>query len=541
MERNSCLFVLVFLLCVSQSVWAQQQTYFVRLKDKSSNVFLLSNPEYFLTSKALLRRQKCKVSLDEKDLPVSQTYVDQIQSTGAQILYSLKWLNGVVVRSDAAIKSQVASLPFVASTGQSVKYRVSSSSAAQENWSLHKSSQVSFNDYSYRQNEMLGMIKMKEDGYNGSGILIAITDDGFLHADTMTAFQDLRNNGQIKDTWDIVDFDKDTYSQGGGHGTHVFSILAGYLVNQISGPGRGADFVLFRTEDTSSESPLEELNWIRAAEIADSLGADIIQVSLGYNTFDDASLDYSQSDLDGKTSYISQGADVAATRGIVVVASAGNFGNNSWGKILCPADAKGILSVGAVDFNKQRAAFSSIGYSADGRVKPDVMAMGANVTYVSNATGNIAYGSGTSFASPLISGLAAGLMQAYPALTHEELIQAVKFSSDRFEAPNAHYGYGIPHYEKASDYARLLLDKENESVFPNPFGSHLYVKIREDQVGQSLQWKLYTVTGELVIEGEKETESSIVNLFSMGDALNSGLYYLKFSYNGHYSTFKVIK
>jgi serine protease AprX len=539
MARSKYIFTLLFFACSSLAL-AQQQTYFVAFKDKASNVFSITQPEQFLTAKALLRRQKCKVLIDDKDLPVTQTYLDQIQSTGAQLLYPLKWLNGVVVRSDATVKSQIAALSFVKSTDQSVKYRTASSSATQ-NYSFTQTISQSLTDYSFRQKDMLGMTRMKSDGYNGSGVLIAITDDGFLHADTMKVFEDLYNNNQILDTWDIVDLDKDAYSQGGGHGSHVFSILAGNLSNQFSGPAQGADFILFRTEDTGSESPLEELNWIRAAEMADSLGADIIQVSLGYNTFDDSSLNYTQSDLNGETSYVSRGADVAATRGIVVVVSAGNYGNNSWGKILCPADAKGILSVGAVDANEERAAFSSIGYSADGRVKPDVMAMGANVTYVNNATGNISYGSGTSFASPLISGLCSGLMQAYPQLTHEELIRVVKYSCDRFEDPNAYYGYGIPDYEKASDFARLLRDKESELVFPNPFGSHVYIKIREDEVGYLLNWKLYTVTGELLREGETMTENSLVNLFSNGEALSAGLYCLRTSCNGHLSTFKLIK
>lgn len=540
MVKSKYLFTLFFLLGSSQWIWAQQQTYFVRLKDKASNTFSIANPEQFLTSRALERRQKCKVLVDEMDLPVSQTYIDQIEATGAEVLYPLKWLNGVVVRSDATVKSQVIDLPFVSSADQSVK-RVAAPSAAQEELSWYATTK-SLADNSYQQNDMLGMVKMKEDGYDGNGVLIAITDDGFLHADTMTAFHDLFSNNQIIDAWDLVDLDKTVYSQGGGHGTHVFSILAGYLDDQFSGPGLGADFILFRTEDSGSESPLEELNWVRAAEMADSLGSDMIQVSLGYNTFDNASLDYNMnSDLDGNTSYSSQGASIAATRGIVVVVSAGNGGNSSWNKILCPGDAKGILTVGAVDVNENRASFSAIGYTTDGRLKPDVMAMGSSVAYVNSANGNVAYGNGTSFASPLITGLSAGLMQAYPALTHTELIQAIQYSSDRFYKPDPYYGYGIPNYERASDYARLLLDKESEGVFPNPVGSYVYVKIKEHQIGHPLHWKLYTAKGELVEEGEKTTESTLVNLFSSGEALKHGFYCLSVSCNGHFVTYKLVK
>jgi serine protease AprX len=538
MVKSKYFFTAVFFI-VANASFAQLQTYFVKFKDKSTTAFSVAAPTQFLTAKAIQRRQKCGIILDEKDLPVSQASIDLVQSTGAQALYPLKWLNGVVVKSDATVKSQIAALSCVASVGPSVKSRQSSSSGTQQE--LLAQASLSSNAYANRQNDMLEMVDMNQDGYTGSGVLIAITDDGFLRADTMKAFAPLFANHQIKDTWDLVDLDKDVYQQAGSHGTFVFSILAGYLNNQLEGPGRGADFILFRTEDGNSETPLEEFNWIRAAEIADSMGADIIQLSLGYNTFDDASLNYTTADLDGKTSYISQGSAVAATRGIVVVVSAGNYGNNSWGKLLCPADAKGVLTVGSVDLNEQRAATSSVGYSADGRVKPDVMAMGANATYANIFNGGTSIGSGTSFASPLVSGLCAGLMQAYPALTHEELIRVVQYSADRFETPDAYYGYGIPHYKKAFDYARLVLDKEGELVFPNPFSSQLYVKIRATEVGQWLHWQLYTTKGELVEEGDQLAETNIVRFLYNGEALPSGLYCLKISGNDHFSTFKVIK
>ena len=247
MARNKCILVFLFFVCGSLA-FAQQQTYFVAFNDKASTTFSIANPGQFLTTKAIQRRQKCKVVLDEKDLPVSQLYIDQVLSTGAQLLYPIKWLNGVVVKSNATIKSQIAAMPFVLSTNQSVKSRTGQSTATQQECcSSSFCSTEDVTDYSLRQKDMLGMIQMKNDGYDGNGILIAITDDGFLHADTMKAFQTLYANGQILDTWDLVDLDKSAYSQGGGHGSSVFSILAGHLVNQLIGPGQGANFILFRT------------------------------------------------------------------------------------------------------------------------------------------------------------------------------------------------------------------------------------------------------------------------------------------------------
>ncbi|MDB5273605.1 MAG: in-like serine protease [Chitinophagaceae bacterium] len=543
MGKNKYILFIFFLIYGSCAL-AQEQTYFVQFKDKASNTFSTSSPEQFLTTKALLRRQKCQVPVDEKDLPVTQTYIDQVLATGAQFFYPLKWLNGIVVRSDPTVKAQIASLTFVAFADQSVKFRTTSS-ASQSMMSLTRCSMIE--DNSDVQNDMLGMLQMKADGYNGSGITIAITDDGFAGTDTMAVFNTLFSNGQILDTWDIVDLDKTVYTEGGGHGTHVFSILAGHIPNLLSGPAQGASFFLFRTEDVSSESPLEELNWIRAAEMADSLGVDQIQVSLGYNTFDDSSLDLTQADLDGNTSYISKGATIAATRGLVVIVSAGNYGNTSWGKILCPADAKGILAIGAVDNTRQRSPFSSTGYSADGRVKPDVMAMGTGVTYA-NSFGSVSTGNGTSFASPLISGLAAGLLQAHPTLTHDQLIQSVIHSADRYSTPDADYGYGIPNYQDASNYAHLLTatlaqvsNDENEWVFPNPIQTSLSLKIPMDQIGYWLDWKLYDAVGALVEEGKIFTETSLINLSSLDQGLSAGIYCLQVSCNNHFSTFKVIK
>ncbi len=535
MGRNS-LVIFFFWIIVTVS-YGQQQTYYVQFKDKDASAYTLDAPEQFLSGRSIARRKKNRVVIDHRDLPVHQPYIDQVVLAGAELIYPLKWFNGVVVRSDEVVKNQLTLLSCVQSVDESVKFRKGKPSTL-EHFVTHRMHSDFGN--AYDQNAMIGIPQMHDAGYTGQGVLIAIMDDGFLNVDNNVGFTSLFQQGKIKGTWDLVDMDASLYTQGGGHGTAVFSILAGHLPGQFLGPAPHANYILFRTEDIASESPLEELNWVRAAEIADSAGADIIQVSLGYTTFDDVSLNYTWADLDGKTSYISKGAAVAYSKGIIVVASAGNEGDDPWQKISCPADADGVLAVGAVNNNEVRSYFSSIGNTADGRIKPDVMAKGNGVMYIAPG-GFIASGGGTSFSSPLVSGLLAGLLQAYPTLTHKEVITCLKRSADRFHAPDPFYGYGIPHFSRASYYANLLTDKESLSIFPNPFGSQLNIKVPASVLGSSIEWSVYAMTGQKVAEGQQLLGDVIVPLWSDGDTLCSGVYLLRASIGGVFHTFRIIK
>lgn len=534
---KTSLFFLSFFLSVVFS-FAQQQTYLVQFKDKNSNSFIVDQPADFLSQKALKRRSKNTISINETDLPVTQVYIDQVVLAGAQLLYPLKWFNGVVVRSDLTVKSMIASLSFVASVNESVKFRVSNKLSVQSVVQC-QSALVDFGSANV-QNNMLGLDVMSSEGYSGKGVFIAVTDDGFLNVDTNPGFASLFLNNQIIDTYDIVDLDKSVYLQGGGHGAKVFSVIAGELQGQFLAPATGSVFSLFRTEDITSESPLEELNWVRAAEIADSAGVDIIQVSLGYNTFDNSSLNYTWADLDGNTSYISRGAKAAFSKGIIIVASAGNEGSAAWRKILFPADEPGVVSVGGVDFSETRAPFSSVGNTADGRLKPDVMAMGLGVTFI-EPTGVLNSGSGTSFASPLITGLLAGLIEAHPGLTYKEIIRSLKKSADRYASPDSLYGYGIPNFKRASNYAHLLEDKTSCFVFPNPFSAELSVKLPAAYVGSKLVWQLYSINGKKIAEQEIVVDDVVVSLWSSAEGLSAGAYILKTFIGDDLYTFKIIK
>ncbi len=536
MGKTSLVFYFLFFNTILS--YGQQQTYFVQFTDKNTSLFSIDQPEDYLSNRAIVRRSKCKVSIDQKDFPVTQTYIDQVVLLGAQLLYPLKWFNGIVVRSDINVKNQIALLSYVTAVDASVVFRKGVKKSTQS--FLNKSAILEDFGNAFLQNDMLGISQMHNEGYTGNGVLIAITDDGFLNTNINAGFNTLYTNGQVIGTHDLVDIDTSLYQQGGGHGAEVFSIIAGSLSGQFSSPAIDADYMLFRTEDVSSESPLEELNWVRAAELADSSGVDIIQVSLGYTTFDDPALDHSWLDLDGASSYISKGASIAYQKGIIVVVSAGNEGDKAWKKILCPADVDGVLAIGAVDYTETRSGFSSYGNSADGRIKPDLMALGQGVSFI-GTDGLVRAGSGTSFASPLISGLAAGLVQAHPTLTHKQIMYAMRLSADRYLNPDSYYGYGIPNYTKASQYATIMEDEASVFVFPNPFATSLSMKVQETAIGSMLDWDLYSINGQRIAKGKQVIAESLVTLWSTEFIPAAGMYMLHVSIDGMRRTYKVIK
>jgi subtilisin family serine protease len=277
-------------------------------------------------------------------------------------------------------------------------------------------------------------VKARSMGYTGKGMIIAVLDAGFYHVGQLPAFDSLRARGQILGTRDFVTGDTMVYEDH-AHGMHVLSILAGLLPGEMRGSAPAASFWLLRTEDVFSEYPVEEVFWTAGAEFADSVGADIIHSSLGHYEFDDPSMSYTYSDMNGHTTRVARTALMAARRGMIVVVSAGNEGNKKWHYIISPADADSILAVGAVDAEKAPATFTSYGPSADGRVKPDVSAMGVSVL-IQGVDGGVTRGNGTSYASPLISGLTACLWQAYPTATAQEVIQTLRQSTDHYLSPD---------------------------------------------------------------------------------------------------------
>lgn len=459
--------------------------YWVKFSDKNGSPFSISAPDQFLSQRAIQRRLNQNIAVVENDIPVNQTYVDAVAATGAQILNRSKWHNSVtILSSDSAQIDAINALPFVVNVNavalaQQPVVDLRNKFEMEETVNVYKSEvaspSISNADYGMGLNQidMLGGIQLHEAGYRGQGMLIAVIDAGFFNADILTVFDSLRNENRIIATRDFVDGDLNVYGSS-THGTMVLSTMAANSPGQLIGTAPKASYMLLRSEEAASEYLIEEVNWASAAEFADSAGADVINSSLGYTTFDDPSLNHTYADMDGNTAPASIAADIAASKGIAVVNSAGNEGSSAWLHISAPSDADSVLAIGAVDPFGQYVAFSGKGYSFDGRIKPNVVAQGKDAAVVSTQTGDIMTGNGTSFSGPIIAGMTACLWQANPTLTNMELLHAIEQSASQYMNPDSLMGYGIPNFSIAnlilSEYMPGDLSKDELlTVFPSPF------------------------------------------------------------------------
>ncbi|MCD8203151.1 MAG: S8 family serine peptidase [Prevotella sp.] len=424
--------------------------YRVTLKDKHDTPFSLSQPQDFLSAKALERRERQNILPDSTDLPINPDYISEIAATGVEVVSKSKWNNTLLVRCHKPdLMKKIAALDFVSDMNKvwtSPDSIVKSHPRLQYHTEFNRWDTISENRYgvTIEQVEMLGGVKLHNYGYTGKGMTIAVLDGGFMNADVIPCFQNIKVEG----TADFVVPHSETIYKEMEHGTKVLSVMAANVPNRFVGTAPDASYWLIRCEDGESESLAEEDYWAAAVEFADSVGVDVINSSLGFHAFDDHSSDYLYSQLDGNSSLISHTASMLAAKGIVLVNSAGNDGMSSWKKINVPADADNILSVGAVSPNRRNAAFSSIGPTADGRVKPDVMALGSP-TAVITGRGTIIKDVGTSFSTPVITGLVACLWQALRDKTAKEIIDIVINCSDNILTPDNIYGYGIPDFWKA--------------------------------------------------------------------------------------------
>ncbi|TAH23025.1 MAG: T9SS C-terminal target domain-containing protein [Cytophagales bacterium] len=381
---------------------------------------------------------------------------------------------------------------------------------------------------------------MHDDGFRGENIHIAVIDGGFTNANTNPLFR----QANILGTYNFSRNTSDVYTNiTDSHGTRVFSLLAAFQDGQLVGSAYKASFYLFATENDNAniENKIEEVNWIFAAERSDSLGVDIITTSLGYTTFDDASLNYTISNLDGKTALISQAAAMAVRTGMIVVKSAGNEGNRAWQRVSFPADVDSVLTVGSVDANKNYVSSSSRGKTADGRIKPDVVAMGQNAV-VGFPSGNISVSSGTSFAAPQIAGLAAGLWQANPTMSNMQIVNAIRRSGTRFSNPSDSIGYGIPSYAKAKilSNSEQSFDKSNITVYPNPLVSNqLQIWFDEQYIGKNISLALFDVLGKKYIGESIKLQQTNYQLDVSKYGITRGLYLLHISSDGLRKVIKV--
>ena len=321
------------------------------------------------------------------------------------------------------------------------------------------------------------------------------------------------------------------------HGTMTLSCMAGFVDGQLVGTAPDAGYYLYITEDVVDENPVEESYWVEAAEEADRLGVDIISTSLGYFAYDNPNYSHTYSDMTGNSAFASQGANIAFSKGMIVVASAGNSGSSSEPHIGVPAEATNVLAVGAVKSDEVYAAFSSIGPSFDGRIKPDVMAKG-QATTLSNTNGDIITASGTSFSCPVMAGMIASFWQAVPSLTNQQVVDFVKQSADRFSNPNAQYGYGIPDFQLALNNVALANNQTSKSsfvIFPNPTQNQ--ISVRFSNAFSDVKMIVYNNLGQLVLEKDNLQSNDSINL----ERVNSGIYFYKIICGDFYSDWEINK
>ncbi|GMQ28468.1 S8 family peptidase [Algoriphagus confluentis] len=510
---KSVLFALAFLAFISFS--EAQNRFAVYYKYKPQSGFTLSNPGEYLSAKALQRRQREGLSADSLDLPVAKKYEEVVSSQATYLLYSSKWLNASVVIAEESQAKVLEALPFVdrvelvargsipPPSGRVKNYlRVSASSSVNcEDPKLNsRITEVGANQSYQFQNEILGIDVMHEEGFTGKGITIAVFDAGFPGVNQAKGFQNLMANGQIIGQKDLIRPWNPSVFTDHPHGTNVLSLIGANDPGVLVAGAYESEFVLVITEEVATEYRIEELNWVRGAEYADSLGVDIISSSVGYWDFDDPSMDYTVSDLDGNTATITKGASIAANKGILVVNSVGNYGARGTSSLVAPADAIGILAIGSVNSSLDVSGFSSRGPTGDGRLKPDLVAYGESPILL-RANGTSGAASGTSFSAPQVTALAAGLWQARPEWKKAELIQRLLESASKFENPDNNFGYGIPNFYQA--YFGEILSAETEEevewkVFPNPLvGEELKIYFG---TGLESQFELIDLTGKVLIQ-----------------------------------------
>lgn len=437
---------IVLALFLSINIYGKN-IYFISFKDKGDIASLLESPETYLSQKALDRRTTQGISVEESDVPVLETYVNALKDEGVDVRYSSKWENGVIGELESSDENRISSLEFVTDL-KLIKKRWNYSYISKfQNEKFSRDSDNLRLDYGDAKDQvtMLNADKMNEDGYTGDGKIIAVFDVGFRNVNSLSQFEHLFTNSQVLSTWNFPDDNEDVYVDS-DHGTGVLSVMAAKDNSNPFGIAPDADYMFAITEDSEGEFIVEEYYWLIAAEKADSAGVDIINSSLVYQGFANPTDEYNGKEgLDGNTSVITNAADKAASKGILVVCSAGNYGNSTWKTFGFPADADSVLTVGAVDANEIVAGMSSKGPTADGRIKPDIVAMGSGVSVVSY-DGLIKKSSGTSLSSPLMAAFAACLWQSMPNLTNMEIINSIKNSASNKDNPDNNIGYGIPRY-----------------------------------------------------------------------------------------------
>ncbi|MDO9257007.1 MAG: S8/S53 family peptidase [Bacteroidales bacterium] len=541
------------------SLFAQEAgfaTYVLHFKDKGEVKAGSLNPSNYLTSKAVERRLKQKISFDQADIPVSDQYIKAISKTGAHILARSRWFNTVVIEANFDMINEISALPYVSeiqTIPNNGKKQSSFIKPAFKNETVNprlpeitKNAASDLYNYgiAFNQINQLKGQYLHNMGYSGQGMLIAVIDGGFNSVDKMPCFDSLRANNQIKGTRDFAQPGNNVYATSmASHGTSVLSCMGANSSGQMIGTAPKADYWLLRSEVVATESIIEEYYWVSAAEFADSIGADLINSSLGYTTFDDIATNHTYADMDGNTTIVTKGADKAAEKGILVVNSAGNSGGGGWWYISAPADGDSVFTIGAVTAIGIRSDFSSVGPTSDERIKPTVAAQGSNtaIYYLNNQNvPTLGTGNGTSFSSPVMCGITACLWQAFPDLNNMQIIELIKASANQANEPDSLLGWGIPDFLAATSTLLIPTKEDALDAFPNPFVGTLTLVFPVSIQGEfSIQ--IINLQGKVVYSRQRD-EGSIrsIQINDIG-YLASGMYLIKVSDQSVIYSGKIIK
>lgn len=545
--------IAVCLVCVcvlsSRSI-ALQYAYRIDFTDKNNTPFSLSSPAAYLSTRALARRSVQGISIDSSDLPVNPAYIDSVLTLTGGILHeSSRWLNlCVILVTDSTQIHALDGKPFIKSKQYIAYY--GSDLHHKPTGSLTTSGGKTTNDEGYygntsAQTNMVKGYHLHDLGYNGEGKLIAVLDAGFINTDTHAGFDNLRTTGRILDVHNFTLASANIYCCD-THGTEVLSTIAGYVPGTYVGAAPLAYYALYVTEDGNSEQPTELMNMLCAAERADSLGADVITTSLGYNTFDDHSFDFNfTTDFTGVKTVAAQAANIATKKGMLFVATAGNEGVTPWHMVLTPGDADSALTIGSVDGTGAPYISSGYGPNAASRIKPDVCGLGhlASV-FIAGGYGQL---DGTSLSTPQIAGWATCLMQANPAATPYQIRQAIIMCASSYSSPGVQLGYGIPDFQCTE---HILNVKETPSplnggrwisVAPNPFDHEITISAAPSENG-NVTFTITDMTGKTLMSFSRFLASVYNQPFAVEmPSLPAGIYVLKASTATQQAVMKLVK
>ena len=513
------IFQLYFLFFFS-FVFSQTELVFVYFKDKPNASSFLANPLSELSQKALYRRINLGIAITAQDAPIEPTYIQNIQNLGFTVNDKSKWLNGVAVNATAAQITQLQAESYVLKVESFVKNNSAGKISKKEKFPKNLSSKISFNyGNSLAQIEQVNLRTLHVQGFTGTGVSIAVIDTGFPTVNTGSAFARMRSNNQIKHVYNFISKNTDVYNTSlNSHGTNCLGIIGGYLDGIFVGAAPDADFYLYATELGDEEIPEEELYWIQAAEEADRKGVDIISTSLGYaDFFDDSRYDYSYSQMNGTTSFIARGAQIASEKGIIVVVAAGNEGNQTWKYIVTPADNEKVFTIGGVDSTGNPSIFTSFGPNSAGKVKPDASARATSTYFAYN---NGAYsGNGTSYATPLSAGGIACLLQAIPKNTNRELLKnSLRQTASLYPNYTDQLGYGILNFGQVlSSFLKTneFYSQNKAIIYPNPANQKINISSKQ----KIEKISVYNSLGQFLFE----SKTNQINI----EKLEKGLYFLK--------------